>query len=73
MNLTQVLAPIQTNSRHLLIVIHDRADVGAHPAPGVVPGLVARQEVVVHAHVVPDLVGYNLESQDQIRQSTNLF
>ena len=52
---------------HLLVVVHDRSGVGADPAPGVEPRSVARQKVVVHAHVVANLVSNHLDDQERPR------
>jgi hypothetical protein len=46
----------------LLIVVHDWSDVCAASSPRVVTRLMAVVKVVVHPHVVSDLVSNNLET-----------
>ena len=49
--------------RYRLIVIHDGTDVGAWPTVGIESRLFLIAEVVVHAHVVADLVSNNLSKK----------
>ena len=57
--------------RYRLIVIHDGTDVGAWPTVGIESRLFLIAEVVVHAHVVADLVSNNL-SKNQGCQFKNI-